>query len=172
MDKEEESKIEVEETGQVKEGALEKEEMFESDGGSKRQAERLLNDFTSYIRERQQEFGKTLSDYTSVIEKPLADVIETENEIIIKTDLPGVKKDDIEVNLTENIVEISAKFEEEHSEEDMNYIKKERSFGETRRYLELPAKIQIKKVTAKFEDAVLTINLPKLEKEKFKVDIG
>jgi HSP20 family protein len=175
MDKEGigESKRELEEKpGENKEGALEEEVMDESAGRSKKQAEKFLNDFTSYIRERQQDFGKTISDYTSLIEKPLADVMETDQEIVIKKDLPGEKKDDIEVNLTENSVEITAKFQEEHSEEEVNYIKKERSYGEARRFLELPAKIEVEKATAKFEDAVLTIKLPKLEKEKFKVDIN
>lgn len=174
-----ESKKEKMEKAEVKEKvtevggtASEKNEIVESEGKSRRQAEKFFNDFTSYIKDRQQEFGKTISDYTTTLEKPLSDVIETENEIIIKTDLPGVKKNDIEINLTDNSVEITAKFEEEHTEEDVNYLKKERSFGETTRFIELPEKIIPKNATAKLEESILTITMPKLEKKQFKVDIN
>lgn len=138
---------------------------------SRTQAEKMFNDFVSTIRSRQEDFSKAISDYTNTLDKPLADVIETDNEIIIKTDLPNVKKGDINVNLTENTVEIMAKFEEEYNEEEVDYIRRERNYGETKKIIQLPAKIKTKEVTAKFEDSVLTINLPKVEGEKIKVDI-
>jgi len=91
--------------------------------------------------------------------------------VIVKTDLPGVEKGDIDLNLTEDSVEIIAKFKEEYSEEDRDYMRRERSYGETRRLMALPAKVKVKDATAKFENSILTINLPKQEKEKFKVSI-
>lgn len=157
---------------EVGEAESEKKEIIESARKSRKQAERFFNDFTAFIRDRQQEFEKTIADYTTTFEKPLSDVIETENDIIIKTDLPGVKKEDIEINLTENNIEISAKFKEEHSEEDVNFIKKERSYGRTTRFIELPEKIIPKNATAKLEESILTIKLPKREKKQFKVDIN
>jgi HSP20 family protein len=135
------------------------------------QAEKMFNDFISTIRSRQEDFSKAISDYTTTFDKPLADVIETDNEIIIKTDLPNVKKSDINVNLTENTVEIMAKFDEEYNEEEVDYIRRERNYGETKKLIQLPSKIKTKEVTAKFEDSILTINLPKVEGEKIKVDI-
>ena len=138
---------------------------------SKTQAEKMFNDFISTIRSRQEDFSKAISDYTTTLDKPLVDVIETDNEIIVKTDLPNVKKSEINVNLTENTVEIMAKFEEEYNEEEVDYIRRERNYGETKKIIQLPAKIKTKEVTAKFEDSILTINLPKVEGEKIKVDI-
>jgi len=135
------------------------------------QAEKMFNDFVSTIRNRQEDFSKAITDYTTTMDKPLADVIETDNEIIIKTDLPGIKKGDINVNLTESSVEILAKFSEEFNEEDVDYIRRERNYGETKKIIQLPAKIKVKDVTAKFEDSILTINLPKVEGEKIQVDI-
>jgi len=138
---------------------------------SRTQAEKMFNDFISTIRSRQEDFSKAISDYTTTLDKPLADVIETDNEIIVKTDLPNVNKNDIDVHLTENTVEIRAKFEEEYNEEEVDYILRERNYGETKKLIQLPAKIKTKEVTAKFEDSILTINLPKVEGEKIKVDI-
>lgn len=135
------------------------------------QAEKVFNDFVSTIRDRQEDFSKVISDYTTALEKPLADVIETDDEIIIKTDLPNVKKGDININLTETTIEITAKFEEEYKEEEVNYIRRERNYGETTKIIELPAKVKVKDASAKFEDSILTITLPKVEAEKIKVEI-
>ena len=148
------------------------EEHEEGVTGGRTQAEKMFNDFINTVRSRQEDFSKAISDYTSNLEKPLADVIETENEIIIKTDLPGMEKKDINVNLTQDSVEILATFEEEFNEEEVDYIRRERNYGETRKVIQLPAKVKVKDVTAKFEDSILTINLPKVEAEKIEVDIN
>jgi len=158
--------------GEIKESAVQtKEAAEESVSKGRTQAETMLNDFFNTIRNRQEDFSKTLSEFSQAMEKPLADIIETDGEIIVKTDLPGVDKGDIEVNLTEDSVEIIAHFNEEYSEEDVDYVRRERSYGETRRYMTLPAKVKIKDSNAKFENSILTITLPKLEGEKFKVSI-
>jgi HSP20 family protein len=97
--------------------------------------------------------------------------METENSIIVITDLPGVKKEDIDIDISEDSIDITAKFEDEIDEEGANYIKKERSYGETKRSISLPTQINVKEATAKFNDSILTVNLPKLMEEKHKVDI-
>jgi HSP20 family protein len=143
----------------------------EGEETKKTPAESMLNDLVSTIKEKQEDIGKTLSDYTLSLQKPLADVMETDKSIVVVTDLPGVKKEDIEVDISEDTLEIVAKFEDEIEEEGTNYIRKERSYGETRRTIALPDKVDIKKASAKFKDSVLTIELPKFEEEKHKVDI-
>jgi HSP20 family protein len=159
--------------GEIKEtAAVKKEETEEGVKRGRTQAEKMLNDFIGTVRSRQEDFSKAISDYTTSLDKPLADVIETDKEIIIKTDLPGVEKENITVNLTEDSVEILASFEEEYSEEDVDYIRRERNYGETRKLIQLPAKVKVKDVTAKFENSILTINLPKVAAEKIKVDIN
>lgn len=147
-----------------------KEEKEEEARRSGKQAEKVINDFLSSLRSRHEDFSKAWSDYITS-EKPLADVIETESEIIIKTDLPGIKKGDVDVSITEDSVEIMAHFKEEYSEEEVDYVMRERSYGETKRFIKLPGKVKIKEATAKLENSILTIKLPKLEKSKFKVDI-
>jgi len=147
----------------------ENEEMSEEE--EKTRTENMLSDIVNSIKEKQEELGKSLSDYTTTFQKPLADVMETENSIIVITDLPGVKKEDIDIDISEDSIDITAKFEDEIDEEGANYIKKERSYGETKRSISLPAQINVKEATAKFNDSILTVNLPKLMEEKHKVDI-
>lgn len=149
-----------------------KKESGESISKGRTQAEKVFNDFISTIRGRQEDFSKAITDYTTTMQKPLADVVETDGDVIIKTDLPGVKKEDINISLTESTVEISAKFNEDYSEEEADYVIRERSYGETTKVIPLPAKVKSKEATAKFEDAILTITLPKEEAEKIKVDIN
>ena len=131
-----------------------------------------LTDIVSTIRDKQEELGKNLSDYTSSFQKPLADILETETSIIIITDLPGVKKEDIDIDISEDRIDITAKFEEEINQEGASYIKKERNYGETKRSIDLPTKINIKNAKAKFNDSILTVTLPKLMEEKHKVNIN
>jgi HSP20 family protein len=147
----------------------ENEEMSEEE--EKTRNEHMLSDIVNTIKEKQEELGKSLSDYTTTFQKPLADVMETENSIIVITDLPGVKKEDIDIDISEDSIDITAKFEDEIDEEGANYIKKERSYGETKRSIKLPTQINVKEATAKFNDSILTVNLPKLMEEKHKVDI-
>jgi len=136
-------------------------------------AEQMFNDMVSTIREKQEELEKAVADYTSnVPAKPVMDVIEDEENLIVKTDLPGVKKEDIKIDITEDTLEITANFQEETEVEDVNYIKRERRYGEAKRLMKLPAKILINESTAKFENGVLTVTLPKLEKsESFEVKV-
>jgi HSP20 family protein len=136
-------------------------------------AEKMFEDILSNVKEMQQEVEKRVSDYAnSIPAKPNMDVIETEESIIIKTDLPGVSKDNININLTEDTIDIQAKFEEESKVSEANFIKKERKYGEARRSMVLPAKIKVKGASAKFDNGILTVELPKVEKaEKFKVNI-
>jgi HSP20 family protein len=147
----------------------ENEEMSEEE--EKTRNEHMLSDIVNTIKEKQEELGKSLSDYTTTFQKPLADVMETENSIIVITDLPGIKKEDIDIDISEDSIDITAKFEDEIDEEGANYIKKERSYGETKRSIKLPTQINVKEATAKFNDSILTVNLPKLMEEKHKVDI-
>jgi HSP20 family protein len=157
-------------TAAIKDEASEKKtELKENAEKTRKQAEGKINDFINSLKGKQDELGKTLSDYAAG-EKPLTDVISSPDSFIIKADLPGVSKKDISVHITEDLVEITAKFED--YPEDAEFIKKERNYGETNRKIKLPALIEVKKVTAKFEDSVLTIELPKVQEDKIKIEIN
>lgn len=130
-------------------------------------AEKMMEDMIKNMREMQKEFEKKISEYAENIPEKLSmDVMETDDAIIIKTDLPGVKKEDINIELTENTISISAVFEEEVEVKEADFIKKERKYGEAKREMRLPEKIRVEDAKAKFENGVLTVELPKVEVKK------
>jgi len=89
------------------------------------------------------------------------DVIDEGSRFVIKVDLPGVKKKDIDLNITDNSVEISAAHKEEESEKKKNYLWKERSAVSYYRVLPLPEKVISGKAKAKLTDSTLNITIPK-----------
>ena len=96
---------------------------------------------------------------------PKVDLIDRESEIVVRAELPGVSKDDLEVTLTEGSVTIEAHTtEEKKEEEEGKYYRREMSRGEFRRTLELPAGVDEGKAKATFTDGILELTLPKLEK--------
>ena len=134
-------------------------------------SENSLDEIISTIKDKQEEFTRMLTDYTSFSKKTLIDVVETDDSIIIKADLPRLKKEDVEIAISEDSVEICAEFKEENIDEDIDYIQRERSYGKIRRSVTLPAKVKIKEAEGTFKDSVLTIKLPKLVKETLKQKI-
>jgi HSP20 family protein len=130
----------------------------------------IFNDMIQTIKERQVDLDNAIAEYTGGPAKPAADIKETKEEIVVKTDLPGFKRDDIKIDLTEDTLEIRAKHseetEEEREEEGTTYHRKERRVTSAARTLILPARVKINEVTAHFKDGVLTITMPKLEKKE------
>jgi HSP20 family protein len=132
----------------------------------------MFNDMIDTLKEKQEELDKAVAEYTSKSQsKPTMDVIEGEEQITVVTDLPGVKKEDIKIDLTEDALHISAKFQDEIVEEGVSYYKKERRSGEVKRSIKLPAQVKMDETSAKFENGVLTVYLPKEEKETFEVKL-
>ena len=94
-------------------------------------------------------------------------------EVVIRAELPGVKKDDLEVTLSEHTVTIEAHTTREEEEEKEEYYRREMSRGDFQRTLSLPRGVDEAKATASFADGVLELTLPKTEKtskRKVKVD--
>ena len=130
----------------------------------------MFNDMIQTIKERQVDLDNAIAEYTGGPAKPSADIMETEEEVVVKTDLPGFKREDIKIDLTEDTLEIKAEHseeaEEEGEEKGVTYHRKERRVTSAARTLILPAKVKINEVTAHFKDGVLIINMPKLEKKE------
>lgn len=91
------------------------------------------------------------------------DVIDEGKQLRVKVDVPGVKKNEINLNVTDNSVEISAKHKEEQEEKKKNYLRKERSQVSFFRAIPLPEKVVSGKTKAKLTDGVLDITLPKIK---------
>lgn len=96
---------------------------------------------------------------------PKVDLIDRETEIVVRAELPGVSKDDLEITLAEGTVTIEAHTtEEKKEEEEGKYYRREMSRGEFRRRVGLPAEVDEAKAKATFTDGILELTLPKLEK--------
>lgn len=94
-----------------------------------------------------------------------ADVKETENAYIVEAELPGVKKENVELVCEEGVLSITARAAEEKTEEKAEYVRKERFSSEMTRRFELEG-IDSENISAKMEDGILYVTLPKKEPEK------
>ncbi len=103
--------------------------------------------------------------------QPLADVIDKKDEIVAKIEMPGIDKKDIEINLTEDGIEIKAEKKEEYKEEDKKTGRHrfERSYAGFYRYFGLPKGVDIDKVEATCRNGILELRIPKKEGHKEKV---
>ena len=131
------------------------EDIFEELLRMKRRIERLIRSFGS------------LESFEEVESFPV-DISETENEIIVRADLPGFSKDEVSVNATESTLTIEAKHKEERREREEKYYTVERKVGSFRRVISLPVEVEPERAKAKMKDGVLEIILPKKEKKKGK----
>lgn len=97
---------------------------------------------------------------------PALDVFEDKNNFTVKTELPGMKKEDIEVSFHEGTLSISGERKSESKHEDEEVCRSERYFGRFQRTVTLPSAVAADKVKATYKDGVLTITLPKTEEAK------
>ena len=98
------------------------------------------------------------------------DMYETENDVVVKAAIPGVKPEDIEVTVTGDLLSIKGEFraESEQKDEKRNYHRQERRYGSFCRQVSLPAGVNADACAADFENGVLTLTLPKVEEAKVK----
>lgn len=92
---------------------------------------------------------------------PLLDVSETNSHYTVELDIPGVKKEDINISVDNNILTIKGKKEIEEEHKDNNYYSRERFYGDFNRSMTLPSGINADKIDADFNNGVLTIKVPK-----------
>jgi HSP20 family protein len=99
---------------------------------------------------------------------PAVDLFEEKDDIVVKAELPGIEKDNIEVNLTDHTLTIKGRKKKEEEVKEANYYRSERSFGSFIRAVELPREVQADKVKASFKNGVLEVRVPKTEEAKAK----
>ena len=104
------------------------------------------------------------NDETDAQIMPL-EISDKKNEYDIKAELPGVKKEDLDIEMNDNYLTISAVKTEDKSEEDKYYKKSEFSYSEFSRTIYLPENVDVDNIDAKLEHGVLKVVIPKLEKE-------
>jgi len=99
---------------------------------------------------------------------PSIDIAETDNEIIVKAEIPGVDPKKIDLSIKDNMLTIKGEKKEEKEEKGKMYHRVERTYGSFIRTIDLPAHVKTDEVEAKDHQGVLEITLPKMEKAKTK----
>ena len=97
---------------------------------------------------------------------PRVDVVETDKEIEISAELPGLEERDIEVGLSQHVLTISGEKREEKEEKGHNYLRTERSYGSFTRSIPLPSEVDVNKADDVFRNGVLTVTLPRTVKKQ------
>jgi HSP20 family protein len=91
---------------------------------------------------------------------PQVEVIERDNQLIVRADLPGMSKDDVQVDIDDNSLIIRGERKTEHEENEEGYYRSERSYGSFYRQIPLPSGVDTEQANAEFRNGVLEITLP------------
>lgn len=114
-------------------------------------------------------FGRRASNGTTYAPQrwvPAMDLVETEDHLVLRADLPGLDRDDIEIEVKDGVLTISGERKAEHEHRGEGYHRVERSFGRFSRSLDLPQGIAAEEVRASFDRGVLEVRIPKPEERK------
>jgi HSP20 family protein len=97
---------------------------------------------------------------------PSVDMYDKKDEIVVKAEIPGVEKENINISVMDNTLTIKGEMKKEEEAKEEDYYYSERSYGSFGRMLSLPAKVQADKIKASFKNGILEIHLPKAEESK------
>jgi HSP20 family protein len=122
--------------------------------------DRLFED--AFLRPGWFGIGETAANLVAV------DMYETDDHLVVKATVPGVKPENIDVTVTGDLLTIKGEFKSEEKTEKRNYLRQERRYGSFCRQIGLPAGVDANKAKATFEHGVLTLELPKTEAVKAK----
>jgi HSP20 family protein len=128
---------------------------------SRRSSTDIDNMFDGFFNNFENQFRRSLLSRNEIDFYPLLDVSETDSYYTVDLDIPGVKKEDINVNVDNNILTIRGKKEMDKERKDSNYYSRERFYGDFRRSMALPSGVNTDKIDADFNNGVLTIKMPK-----------
>jgi HSP20 family protein len=94
---------------------------------------------------------------------PVVDIVENDNDIVVKAEIPGMEQKDLDVNLAGDVLTIKGEKKAEHEEKGDTFHRIERSYGSFSRSIALPYEVQEDKVEASYKNGVLSLKLPKTE---------
>jgi HSP20 family protein len=97
---------------------------------------------------------------------PAVDITENDNEIVVKAEIPGMKQDEIDIELTGDTLTLKGERKFENEERKENYVRVERSYGRFQRSFSLSVPVKHEEVRATYRDGILEIHLPKSDATK------
>ncbi len=129
---------------------------------------RIFEEFTGRPRRKLLPSGERGEIMPARYREPFIDVIETDKEIIATAEMPGLEKQDININVTDDRLEISAETKHEEKTEEKGYVYRERRAGSYYRAVSLPSPVNPDALKASYKNGVLEIKMPKTEIKKKK----
>jgi HSP20 family protein len=134
------------------------------------EVERLFERLSRQFEEASRDWDAEgpLAEWRSGVEAMAVDLVEHDGEFVVTVDLPGFDRDDVDVQVTDHTLTIEAEHEEEATEEgdereEGRYLRHERRRESTRRSIRLPDAVDTGAVTARMNNGVLTVTLPKVD---------
>jgi HSP20 family protein len=100
---------------------------------------------------------------------PAIDMYQTDNEVVVKAALPGIKADEVQINVTGDLLTLKGEVKREEEKKDRSWHVREHRWGAFERSITLPTGVISDKAKADFENGILTVTLPKSEEVKPKV---
>jgi HSP20 family protein len=97
---------------------------------------------------------------------PAIDMYQTDNDVVVKASIPGIKAEEVQINITGDILTLKAEVKQEEERKDKAWHVREHRFGSFERSVVLPTSVKSDKAEAVFENGILTINLPKADEAK------
>lgn len=130
-----------------------------------RDMNRLFDEFFRREWRMPTPFGAAFGEQWTAF-SPRVDVTETDEQVQVSAELPGLDAKDVDVTLSHGTLTISGEKKEEKEEQGKNYFRAERSYGSFKRSVSLPGTVETDKAEAEFKRGVLTITLPKRAKAR------
>ena len=109
------------------------------------------------------------NDVNSFTQVPAAELTQTDNVLHLKLEVPGIKPEELDIQVTEEAVSISGERKEATETKENGHTRSEFYYGKFQRVIPLPVRIQNTNVTAKYENGILSLTLPKITEDKNKV---
>ncbi len=100
---------------------------------------------------------------------PAVDLYQTDDEVVVKASLPGMKSDNVQISITGDMLSLKGEFKHEEEKQERAYHLREQRYGAFERTFALPTAVVSDKAKAEFENGILTITLPKAEEVKPKM---
>jgi HSP20 family protein len=126
--------------------------------------------FDSFFGRRE---GAGASNYGSRRWVPAMDLVETEDSLVLRADLPGMDREEIGIEVKDGVLTVSGERRAQHEEKREGFHRVERSFGRFARSLELPKGIEADSIEASFDRGVLEVRMPKpAERKPTRIEIG
>lgn len=111
-------------------------------------------------------WGEWMHGFEEEMHVPRVDVIDREDEVLIRAEVPGVAKDDLDISMSDDSLTLRGSVEHEEHREEEDYVVQETRHGAFSRTIPLPAYVDQTKVKARYNDGIVELTLPKTERSK------